>query len=135
MAKPPTKPPGPLKGESGSKPTPPRKPPVNTSAPVRAAAGLGLKTPKALTPAQRRSLAASEERHIEPRTSPKGEPRKPSTSPKVKTEGGKELQNPNALSPKKVQSLAGSVMAHIPRAKPATPPPKRPPPKSPAKRP
>jgi hypothetical protein len=131
MAKPPTKQPGPPKGESGSKPTPPRKPPVNTSAPVRAAAGLGLKTPKALTQAQRRSLAASEERHIEPRTSPKGEPRKPTTSPKVKTEGGKELQNPNALTPKKVQSLAGSVMAHIPRAK--SPPPKPPNPKPPTK--
>jgi len=135
MAKPPTKPPGPPRGGSGIKP-PAKKSPVNTSPPVRSAAGVGLKTPTALTLVQRRSLAASEERHIEPRTAPKGEPKKPATSQKVKTEGGKELNNPKALQPKQVQSLAGSVMAHIPRAKqPATrPPPAKPPtPKPPGK--
>lgn len=107
----------------------PSKPPVKTSAPVRSAAGQGLRAPKSLTPAQKRSLAGSEERHIEPRQSPKGEPRKPATSPKVKSEGGKGLGNAKSLTPKQAQSLAGSVMRHIPRtpsaAKPS--PPRRPP--------
>jgi hypothetical protein len=53
---------------------------------------LGLSTPKALTPAQRRSLAASDERHIEPRAAPKGVPTKPAMQAKEKTEGGNELQ-------------------------------------------
>jgi hypothetical protein len=126
MAKPPPKPPskssgkGPPKGRS--------KPPVKTSAPVRSAAGSGLRDPKSLTPAQRRALAASEERHIEPRVKPKGEPPKPKTTEKVKAEGGKGLANALALTKKQAQSLAGSVLRHIPRVGQSTPAPKPKPP-------
>ena len=50
-----------------SKPKTTMPPSPKTSEPVKHAAGLGLKSPRKLTPIQEQALAGSVERHIEPR--------------------------------------------------------------------
>lgn len=52
-------------------------PPPRTSAPVKAALGKGLKSPASLTKAEVQAIAASGERHIEPRRVLKKSPTKP----------------------------------------------------------
>jgi hypothetical protein len=109
------------------------KPPVATSPRVRTVASEALRGER-LTPKEVRSLAGSEERHIEPRTRPKGEPISPRTSARVEREGGIGLAKPAKLTPKQRQSLGGSVMAHVEPRRSAKPPTKPSSPRPPAKR-
>lgn len=125
--------------KAGNNPAnPPRKvsistPPVATAPRVRATASKALRGQR-LTAKEVRSLAGSEERHIEPRRRPKNEPVSPRTTARVEREGGIGLASPAKLTPKQRQSLGGSVMAHIePRGSPK-PPGKRTPAKPPSTR-
>jgi hypothetical protein len=88
------------------------KPPVATSAPVRTTASKALRGAP-LTVKEARRLSGSEERHIEPRRRPQGEPVSPRTSARIEREGGIGLAKPARLIPKQRQSLGGSVMAYI----------------------
>lgn len=109
------------------------KPPVTTSARVRTTASKALRGER-LTPKEVRSLAGSEERHIEPRRRPKNEPVSPRTSARVEREGGIGLATPAKLTRKQRQSLGASVMAHIEPRSSAKPTGKRTPAKPPSTR-